>query len=278
MEIGRAGCQAAQDRPLELAEIGALAGYRSAAQIGDLENLSRQGGPAAHQTVKTSNPEICKAGGGFTPALAMPMFRGALTEWLPAFGVSWQVPQNPAMLCWLSTSFNPPTPVMFDRDGWARPAVKQVEHDRGEGGTCQIVDPDKEARNLLRERQWAALCARISQEACGIIEDLRGKRPGTRWYAAAKAPGIGGRTPFKGHDLLLLRGGRRRARRAWPSVASTARLNRLGSRPSRMIVRRKPRLAARNGRRYDDTTPVVELCQPGGRIGVAIMGSSTERI
>ena len=48
-----------------------------------------------HRRVKTGNPEISRAGGLLAPALAMPMFKGALTEWLPTLGVSWQVPQNP---------------------------------------------------------------------------------------------------------------------------------------------------------------------------------------
>ena len=61
-------------------------------------------GPDVHQIVKTGNPLISKAGGLILPASATPMFNGALTEWFPALGVSWQVPQKPEMLGWLSAS------------------------------------------------------------------------------------------------------------------------------------------------------------------------------
>src|SRR5260370_11459285 len=69
--------------------------------------------PRLHCRVKTGNPAISSAGGLLGPALAMPMFRGALTEWLPTLGVSWQVPPNPAMLGRLRTSLRPATPVML---------------------------------------------------------------------------------------------------------------------------------------------------------------------
>src|SRR5262249_7848853 len=49
---------------------------------------------------------------------------------------------------------------------------------------------------------------------------------------------------------------------AWPRVASTAWLKRLGSRPSHMTALRKPRLVEGSGRRYMDTMPVVGLVRP----------------
>ena len=45
-------------------------------------------GPATHCNVKTGRPEMSSAGGLPFPALAMPMFSGALTEWSPTSGVS----------------------------------------------------------------------------------------------------------------------------------------------------------------------------------------------
>ena len=49
---------------------------------------------------------------------------------------------------------------------------------------------------------------------------------------------------------------------AWPRVASIAWLLKLGSRPSHMIVLKKPRLVDGNGRRYVETMPVVGLVSP----------------
>src|SRR5262245_48935289 len=72
-------------------------------------------GPLVHRRVKTGNPEISRAGGLLAPALATPMFKGALTEWLPTLGVSWHVPQNPGIDGRFSTSFSPDTPVMLIR-------------------------------------------------------------------------------------------------------------------------------------------------------------------
>src|SRR4029077_17063807 len=44
---------------------------------------------------------------------------------------------------------------------------------------------------------------------------------------------------------------------AWPLVASIDCCVRLGSRPSHMMVVRKPRFVDGSGRRYTDTIPVV---------------------
>jgi hypothetical protein len=76
-------------------------------------NVWPASGPAMHASVKTGSPEMSRAGGLSAPASPTPMFSGALTEWLPELGVSWQVPQKPAMLCWFSTSLRPATPVML---------------------------------------------------------------------------------------------------------------------------------------------------------------------
>src|SRR5260370_23601497 len=70
-------------------------------------------GPRLHCRVETANPAISSAGGLLAPALATPMFKGALTEWLPTLGLSWQVPQTPSMLGRLRTSLRPVTPVML---------------------------------------------------------------------------------------------------------------------------------------------------------------------
>ena len=63
--------------------------------------------PLVHRRVKTGNPEMSRAGGLLAPALAMPIFKGAMTEWLPTLGVSWHVPQKPSM------SLSPATPVIL---------------------------------------------------------------------------------------------------------------------------------------------------------------------
>ena len=81
-----------------------------------LAALFFSGTAAAQDTqviVNTGNPEIFNAGGLAAPAAAMPMFNGALTEWFPALGASWQVPQNPRILGWLRASLSPATPVML---------------------------------------------------------------------------------------------------------------------------------------------------------------------
>src|SRR6266700_6246032 len=70
-------------------------------------------GPDAQSSLKTGNAEMFKTGGLLGPALDMPILRGALTECLPTFGVSWQVPQKPGMLGTPSTSLRPATPVML---------------------------------------------------------------------------------------------------------------------------------------------------------------------
>src|SRR5262249_2259307 len=63
---------------------------------------------------------------------------------------------------------------------------------------------------------------------------------------------------------------------AWPSVASTAWLCRLGSRPSHMMPLMKPRLVEGDGRREVDVMPEVGPGGPGGepglRVGVAVIG------
>jgi hypothetical protein len=70
-------------------------------------------GPAVQVSVNTGKPEMLRTGGAFAPASGMPISSGALTEWLPTLGVSWQVPQNPGMLVTLRSSFRPATPVML---------------------------------------------------------------------------------------------------------------------------------------------------------------------
>src|SRR5262249_8536290 len=69
--------------------------------------------PLVHRRVKTGNPEISRAGGLLAPALAMPIFKGALTEWLPTLGVSWHVPQKPGIVSRPSASLSPVTPVIL---------------------------------------------------------------------------------------------------------------------------------------------------------------------
>jgi len=70
------------------------------------------------------------------------MFNGALTEWFPTLGESWQVPQTPWITGWLST------PVL------AVPIAVEVEYFRVK--RCSrgilpewIVDPDEELRQLF---------------------------------------------------------------------------------------------------------------------------------
>jgi hypothetical protein len=71
------------------------------------------------------------------------MFNGALTEWFPTSGVSWQVPQNPAMLGLLSTSLSPVTPVILialvlnRRCPFARGSLQR--HDAGKARQGGIV-------------------------------------------------------------------------------------------------------------------------------------------
>ena len=96
VEIRCARRQPAQDRSFRLADIGAFAGDHRATDVRHLEDLTGKR-PAVHQTVNTGSPERSSTGGAAAPAFATPMFSGAFTEWLPEFGVSWQVPQNPGM-------------------------------------------------------------------------------------------------------------------------------------------------------------------------------------
>jgi hypothetical protein len=68
---------------------------------------------AAHDNVKTGKPVMSKPGLLLLgPPLAMPIFIGNFTEWLPTSGVSWQVPQKPENVDKPGRSLSPATPVM----------------------------------------------------------------------------------------------------------------------------------------------------------------------
>ena len=112
VEIGCARRQPAQDRSLHFADVGAFPGDQGATRIGDLEHLSGQR-PGCAPDRKNRQSGNIQGGGLAARAFATLMFNGALTEWFPTFGVSWQVPQNPGTLGWLRTSFSPATPVIF---------------------------------------------------------------------------------------------------------------------------------------------------------------------
>jgi hypothetical protein len=59
-----------------------------------------------HRSVKSGRSDVLGR------ALLTPMSSGNGTEWLPTFGVSWQVVQVPMMTGWARASLSPVTPVM----------------------------------------------------------------------------------------------------------------------------------------------------------------------
>ena len=112
VEIRRACREPAQDRSLESADILAFAADHGAARVGDLVDAAGER-TLLQVSVNTGSPAMSSTGGFLSPASGTPMSNGALTEWFPIFGESWQVPQNPGMLSTLRSSLRPATPVML---------------------------------------------------------------------------------------------------------------------------------------------------------------------
>src|SRR5574341_190511 len=71
-------------------------------------------GPFVHNTVNTGSQEMSSAGGALSPAAVTPICSANLAEWLPTFGVSWQVLQVPLTVDLPNVSFSPATPVILN--------------------------------------------------------------------------------------------------------------------------------------------------------------------
>ena len=99
VEIGRARREPAQDRSFEPADILAFAGDHGAARVGDLVDFAGERAvlELACDREHRAAPKYRALGACCRRHRARRYPSGALTEWWPTFGASWQVPQNPEM-------------------------------------------------------------------------------------------------------------------------------------------------------------------------------------
>src|SRR5262252_4224234 len=105
MKVGGAGSQPTQNRALGLADIGALPVIK--ARAGSVVCVLV---PSLHWMEYTGRSLTFRAGNAGKSV--MPMLMASGSEWLPTFGESWHVVQNPFTVDRPGRSLRPATPVM----------------------------------------------------------------------------------------------------------------------------------------------------------------------
>src|SRR5258708_1662173 len=228
-------------------------------------------GRGLHGGCKTANPAISSAGGLLAPALATPMFKGALTEWLPTLGLSWQVPQTPSMLGRLRTSLRPVTPVMLIFVVLNTSSPRATDR-RDCASSLSDLSP---SHGLYKSKILGSKGRPVGFNPTGSFTPTKNLES---WSESAIGPPVAPRAcrlPASSSKICAVKIPVSKSTIcfcwsavgaavacAWMRVASMPCCARLDSRPSHMIVVRKPRLVDGRGRRYIDTIPVVGDVRP----------------